>query len=311
MRNTRFEASYSTEPRYNTKVVVRETGVPADTFRAWERRYRVPLPHRTATGQRLYSERDIALIRWLRDRTAEGLTASQAVRMLEDGGEPGEVTDSPVAWTVLVSQLMTALLRLDAAAAEAVLAEAFALYAVEDVCIRLIAPILVAIGDGWHAGTISVGQEHFATELLRRKLQSLLGVYDIVSGQATIVAACAPGEQHDVGLMILTLALVRRGYRVIYLGANVPTEGLRQVVQQVSADAVCISTTTPVPRDTMNEIARALRSLSDAPIMIVGGPGIDDGTQFDPGERYSVVDGDATSAAKQIASLIAARRSAE
>src|SRR3712207_5260618 len=97
MPKTRFDNSYSAEPRYNTKVVVRETGVPADTFRAWERRYQVPVPHRTATGQRLYSERDIVIIRWLRDRTLEGMTISQAVRLL--GEEvPAEAGDQPATW---------------------------------------------------------------------------------------------------------------------------------------------------------------------------------------------------------------------
>src|SRR3712207_3544429 len=106
MRNEHFANTYSSEPRYNTKAVVRETGVPADTFRAWERRYGVPIPHRTATGQRLYSERDIAIIRWLRDRTAEGLTISQAVRLFEGAQEAAVSGDQPAAWTRLEQQLV-------------------------------------------------------------------------------------------------------------------------------------------------------------------------------------------------------------
>src|SRR6058998_2450233 len=99
-------AQLSLSPVYNTKAVVRETGVPADTFRAWERRYHVPMPHRTATGQRLYSERDIAIIRWLRDRTIEGLTVSQAVRLLEDQGEAEETGEQPITWELLEQQLV-------------------------------------------------------------------------------------------------------------------------------------------------------------------------------------------------------------
>jgi DNA-binding transcriptional MerR regulator len=70
-----------TEPVYNTRAVVQRTGVPADTVRAWERRYGYPAPCRTTGNQRLYSERDLALICWLRDRTREGLTISQAVAL--------------------------------------------------------------------------------------------------------------------------------------------------------------------------------------------------------------------------------------
>src|SRR3954471_8088044 len=72
----------STAPVFNTKAVARETGVPADTFRAWERRYGVPQPQRTAGGHRLYSDRDIAIIRWLRERTDEGVNISHAVLLL-------------------------------------------------------------------------------------------------------------------------------------------------------------------------------------------------------------------------------------
>ena len=79
----------STAPVFNTKAVARETGVPPDTFRAWERRYGIPCPQRTPGGHRLYSERDIAIIRWLRDRTAEGVNISHAIMLLTS------VTDQP------------------------------------------------------------------------------------------------------------------------------------------------------------------------------------------------------------------------
>src|SRR4249919_2127479 len=77
-------AQLSTAPVFNTKAVARETGVPADTFRAWERRYGIPRPQRTPGGHRLYSERDIRIIRWLRDRTDEGVNISHAVMLLSN-----------------------------------------------------------------------------------------------------------------------------------------------------------------------------------------------------------------------------------
>src|SRR3954466_13791153 len=72
----------STAPVFNTKAVAHETNVPADTFRAWERRYGMPRPQRTPGGHRLYSERDIGIIRWLRDRTDEGVNISHAALLL-------------------------------------------------------------------------------------------------------------------------------------------------------------------------------------------------------------------------------------
>src|SRR5512141_2226556 len=82
----------STTPAYNLKVVLKETGLPADTLRAWERRYGLPVPQRTPGGHRLYSERDIHTIKWLMARQAEGLSISRAVDLwneqIASGSDP-------------------------------------------------------------------------------------------------------------------------------------------------------------------------------------------------------------------------------
>ena len=304
MKNERLGDGYSTDARYNTKAVVKETGVPADTFRAWERRYGTPMPHRTASGQRLYSERDVAIIRWLRDRTASGLTVSQAVRLLaSDDGMPEREPDlDPADWRKLQQELMDTLLRLDSSGADAVLAQAFARFSLDDICLQLIEPVLVRIGEGWHKGTVSIGQEHFATGFMRRKLHALLNVYDVVSGHRTIVAACLPGEQHDVGLLILALALVRRGYRVVYLGADLPVEGLLPVVEQVRPDLVCLSAASVVTAEEVGVVAEALHALPNAPIVVAGGRGLlhVEGTP----DLYIRIEGNAVQAAEQIRVLL-------
>src|SRR3712207_3873852 len=119
---------YSATPLYNTKLVVSQTGVPADTFRAWERRYGVPRPYRDESNQRLYSEQDIALIRWLRDHTAEGLTISQAVALLQTEEATSPDSGQPRSVDALRHDLLDALLRFDAPRSDHVLSEAIALY---------------------------------------------------------------------------------------------------------------------------------------------------------------------------------------
>jgi len=134
-------------PVYNTQAVARLTGVPAPTFRAWERRYGVPRPARLPGGQRLYSERDVALIRWLHARTAEGMTISRALRLLEarHAAPPAPGPAVPQSFAQLQADLLDRLLRFDASGAEAVMSEAFALYSVEDVCLEVLQPVLVAL----------------------------------------------------------------------------------------------------------------------------------------------------------------------
>lgn len=86
--------SYSDTPVYNTKAVVQQTGVPAPTLRAWERRYALLSPERAGNAYRLYSERDIALIRWLKEHVEDGLSISQAIALFKHYNEAYQKTPS-------------------------------------------------------------------------------------------------------------------------------------------------------------------------------------------------------------------------
>jgi len=74
-------ALYSDRPMFNTKAVVQQTGVPAPTLRAWERRYTLLSPERADNAYRLYTERDIVMIRWLKERVDSGMSISQAIAL--------------------------------------------------------------------------------------------------------------------------------------------------------------------------------------------------------------------------------------
>lgn len=255
----------STQPVFNTKAVARETGVPADTFRAWERRYGVPLPQRTDGGHRLYSERDIATIRWLRDRTADGMNISQAVQLLKSAAEPkgGAVEVEVNAIERLYKELVLALTTFDAAGADVSLGKAFGFYPFEEVMIGAIQPAMVEIGERWHRGEINVATEHFASEFVRRKLAGLLNIFLDGTQHATIVVGCAPGELHELGALMIALVLARRGWNVMYLGAQVPLADLVAAVRILKPALVCLSASTIEATMRLGETGHAL--LSAAP----------------------------------------------
>jgi methanogenic corrinoid protein MtbC1 len=237
---------FSNQPVFNTKAVARETGVPADTFRAWERRYGVPHPQRTEGGHRLYSDRDIAIIRWLRDRTSEGMNISQAVQLLKSAGESDtstiEVEARAIGW--LSHQLVLALTQFDAIYAERLISESFALYPFEEVLINMIQPAMIEIGEYWEQGTINIVTEHFATQFVHRKLAGLLNIFEGSAQRATIIIGCAPEELHDLGTLTVALFLARRGWRVVYLGAQVPLADLIATVRALKPAFVCLSAAT-------------------------------------------------------------------
>lgn len=267
---------FATTPIYNTKAVVRETEVPADTFRAWERRYGVPRPQRTAGGHRLYSERDIATIRWLRDRTAEGMNISQAVRLLlaaENGvadppPAPSLPTLDPRSLQRLHDDLLEAMMSFDAGHGERLLSEAFALHPFDDVLLRLIQPLMIEIGERWHRGEISVAVEHFTTQFMRRKLSSLLSDAEPRAARGRIVVACAPDELHDLGALFVALFLMRRGWHIVYLGPQVPKADLLEAVQALQPDLVCLAASMP---ETALQLVDASKTIQQyAPHIRVG-----------------------------------------
>ena len=238
----------SDTPLYNIAAVVQRTGVPATTIRAWERRYAYAKPHRDEGGQRLYSERDVETIRWLLDQTNHGMAISRAVDMLRNGharSDPSMVRPPPRggrSFAALRDDLGQALRNLDAERADVVMAEAFTLFSVEDVCLHMLQPLLVDVGDRWHAGELSVAEEHYATSFVRARLFGLLQAYQGQHNPAPLVfTACAPDEWHEVGILIVSVFLARRGVSVRYLGPNLPLEGLAAIVARHHPAAVVLS----------------------------------------------------------------------
>jgi methanogenic corrinoid protein MtbC1 len=246
---------------FNTKAVARDTDVPPDTFRAWERRYGVPRPQRTPGGHRLYSERDIAIIRWLRERTEEGMNISHAVMLLMnalDQANPNPGASATRSFAVMADELVTALTRFDAGTAERLVGEAFTIYTFEDVMLSLIQPTLVETGERWHRGEINVAAEHFSTEFIRRRIASFLNIFENNPQRETIVLGCAPGELHDIGVLLASIFLVRRGWHVVYLGAQVPERDLLETVAAVHPVLVGLSASTI---DTVPALAGCGRAL--------------------------------------------------
>ncbi|MBA2276798.1 MAG: B12-binding domain-containing protein [Chloroflexia bacterium] len=278
-------AQLRSEPEYNTRAVVERTGVPADTFRAWERRYGLPQPTRTGGNHRLYSELDLAVIARLRDQTRAGLRISQAVhqvrRTLTAAAIRAAAPPSPtvaetatVGYQVLSERLMRHLVAYNADGANQSLDEAFALGPIEHVCLSVLQPALNEIGERWARGELPVSVEHFASGFALRKIGALFNASRPEFGSPTVVTACAEGELHEVGLLVTSLVLSRDGYRVVHLGASLPTADLREAVDRLHPQALLLAASTePIARQLADEIAQLTdSSTSDSmPLVCVGG----------------------------------------
>jgi DNA-binding transcriptional MerR regulator len=242
----------NTTPTYNLKVVLKETGLAADTLRAWERRYGLPTPVRSAGGHRLYSQRDIETIKWLMARQAEGFSISRAVDLWNEqtssGADPlaDYITSSPnlPAVDTLEShraEWISACMAFDEDHAEKTLNQAFSLYPLESVCTEVLQQGLSEFGDLWYRNEATVQQEHFASALAHRKLDTLIAASPPPMYTQMALIANAPGESHFLALVLLTLFMRRRGYPVIYLGANVPLLQFDETLSKVKPELVVLS----------------------------------------------------------------------
>ena len=266
----------SQTPTYNIKVVLNQTGIAADTLRAWERRYGLPTPQRTPGGHRLYSERDIETIKWLLAKQEEGLSISRAVDMwneqIDSGADPlaGTVSKSlvsPLAIPSAAPESTLASLRadwvsacsdFDEVTAEQILNQAFSLFPIEAVCTELIQKGMSDIGSLWYENKLSVQQEHFASSLAMRRLDALLSAAPAPTRKETILVGCPAGEWHTFTPLLISLFLRRRGYKVIYLGANVPADRFVETVKGTKADLVLLVAQQLVSAATLQGAANAL-----------------------------------------------------
>lgn len=266
-------------PIFNLKAVVRETGLKPDTLRAWERRYGLPEPKRTAGGHRLYSQRDIQVLKWLIARQIEGMSISRAVDlwrtreqegrdpldMAEYAGANGRIGMPMAVGGDAITELRTAWLDacqgFDEQTAEHILAEAFALAPPETVCFEILQKGLSEIGDRWYTGDATVQQEHFASALAMRRIEALLAATPAPTRPGRILIGCPPEEEHSFSPLMLTLLLRRQGRDVIYLGARVPLERLEQTIATARPGLVIMAAQQLYTAGTLYQMAVMLRQM--------------------------------------------------
>jgi MerR family transcriptional regulator, light-induced transcriptional regulator len=254
-------------PTLNIAALTRRTGVPADTIRKWEQRYGVLSPERTSGGQRRYTEVDVARIEWLKARMHEGYRIGEAAALL------GSTAGAPTTLIELRTAFVEAARASDVDALGHLVEHALALAALDEALTGVLAPALVEIGEQWAAGELTVAQEHLASSVVRSALQKLLADAR-ASVRGVAVLACAPGERHEIGLMMLAVLLRSDGWQVAFLGADTPLDDAFALAATIGATALCFSAATPgSARDVRDAIAA--RKITGSLDVMVGGRGTD------------------------------------
>ncbi|HSL64076.1 MAG TPA: cobalamin B12-binding domain-containing protein [Gaiellaceae bacterium] len=246
--------------------VARRSGVSPELLRAWERRYGLLRPARTAGGFRLYGEDDLRRVELMRDHLAQGVAAAQAARLaLAEPDGPRTATERRPA------ALLARLEQFDEPGANEVLDRLLADVSLEAVLRDAVLPTLAALGERWERGELTIAQEHFASSLLRGRLLGLARGWGAGIGPRALLA-CAPGERHELPLIAFGLALRNRGWRITYLGADTPLATLAETAAELDPAVVVLSATLPWSLDAAEE---GLATLARDRPLLLAGPGAD------------------------------------
>ena len=246
----------------------RRVGVSADLLRAWERRYQLLEPVRTPTGLRLYTQTDATVVAAMRAALAEGVPAAEAARVAravreEAAGGEGFLLEG------VRARLRAALDDFEDGRAQAELDRLFGSFGIDTALSQVVLPYLRDLGERWACGEATVGQEHFASQLIAGRLQSLARDWDVGGGPRALVA-CPPGELHTIGVMAFGLALRTRGWRITYLGADTPVGSLAHAADALRPAFVVLGGTQP---SSFARAAEELRALAEDHRVGIGGRG--------------------------------------
>jgi len=245
----------------------RRVGVSPELLRAWERRYGLLQPIRSEGGFRLYTSDDAERVQLMKRALDEGLSAAEAARRTLAQRRPAEngLEDAR-------ERLLAAARSYDESALHSVFDEALAAYGLETVLSALVLPALREIGDEWERGALEVGQEHFASALVRERLLGLGRLWGRGGGPLAVLA-CAPGERHDIGLIAFGLVLRSHGWRILFLGANTPVETLTKAAAAMKPRLVVVCSTDG---ELLEAVGGELRRLGRRASLVLSGAGATD-----------------------------------
>ncbi len=276
----------------------RRLGVSDHVLRAWESRYSLLEPVRSAGGFRLYSEADVQRVRRMQAPLAGGLSAAEAARaVLGEEGEAGPAT-GPGRVRATAGELPGALRRaldsFDEPTAQAVLDRLMSDLSLTTVLREVVLPYLAELGQRWEQGTASIAQEHFASNVIHGRLAGLARGWGNGRGPLAVLA-CAPGEFHDLALMVFGVVLNRNGWKIDYLGCNTPVVELARAVDARQPGLVVVAATV---LENLEPFTEQLAMLAGRVPLALAGPGAT--PQLAAAVQARLVSGDPVTAAENI-----------
>ncbi len=285
LRSGPARAQKSTEA-HPIAVAAERTGLSQDVLRVWERRYRAVEPKRDANGQRVYTDADLRRLRLLYAATRAGRTIGQIAGLsdkalttivTEDAAARAErvlTTSKPIDEAALVDTAFTLTRSLEPGALDGHLRRAVMTLGLTRFLDSVAVPLLRRIGDEWHAGRLSPALEHFASSTLYDIIVERMRTFSAPPEAPSILVATPAGERHAIGAALVGAHAAIEGWRVIFLGADLPADDIVDSAIATDADIVALSVLYIEHRQRVIDEITAIRSRLPIKIpLFVGGSG--------------------------------------
>jgi len=276
----------SSEYKYPIKVVSQMTGLSVHVIRAWEKRYHVVEPDRTDTNRRLYSEEDIEKLRLLNDASHLGhnigsiasLSSAELKSLLSNEKSIApqiktnvKLSGPDINIEELLAECVETIKDYDAKKLESILLNASARLTQPVLIEEVVIPLVYKIGDMWHNGEIRVANEHLASSVIRSFLFNLLESYTINESAPVLISATPRGQEHELGALIAAVVAAASGWKVVYLGSNLPAEEIGAVASYLNAKVVAVSMVYPSDDPVLPKELRKLKQVLISDVSIIAG----------------------------------------
>lgn len=276
----------SSEYKYPIKVVSQMTGLSVHVIRAWEKRYHVVEPDRTDTNRRLYSEEDIEKLRLLNDASHLGhnigsiasLSSAELKSLLSNEKSIApqiktnvKLSGPDINIEELLAECVETIKDYDAKKLESILLNASARLTQPVLIEEVVIPLVYKIGDMWHNGEIRVANEHLASSVIRSFLFNLLESYTMNESAPVLISATPRGQEHELGALIAAVVAAASGWKVVYLGSNLPAEEIGAVASYLNAKVVAVSLVYPSDDPVLPKELRKLKQVLNSGVSIIAG----------------------------------------
>jgi DNA-binding transcriptional MerR regulator/methylmalonyl-CoA mutase cobalamin-binding subunit len=282
--------SITAEPRHPIQVVTRRTGLSADVLRAWERRYGAVTPSRTDSQRRLYSDGDIERLLLLKAATDAGRPIGQVAQWSDDQlqglvredreAEAQRSLKAAAAMQATASEgaegfldrALSAVHQLDGQGLQRALDAASLSLSPAGLTERVLVPLMRTLGDGWVDGRLGIAHEHLASAIVRNVLSGIVLSRNLPGGGPGIIVATPTRQIHELGALVVAATAASVGWRVTYLGSDLPANDIANAANGTEARAVALSITHPSDDPELPAQLRGLReSLAPDTVLILGG----------------------------------------